>query len=272
MIERPNRVRPSEPKASDALRPKRSLISRLFNPQRFEKPTVPEGIRVYAVGDIHGRLDLLDEVLRLIVEDAKHTDNCKILVFLGDYVDRGPESKNVLARLLLPMPEDFETHYLKGNHEHSLLGFLADPMLYRAWRHYGAMECLASYGVQPPVYDDDDALIAARDELAENIPSDHLNFLNGLELSFEIGDYFFVHAGVRAGIPLNRQSPEDLMWIRESFLASTTNFGKVVVHGHTPVPVAEICDNRIDIDTGAVFSGRLTALRLEDRTRRFLQT
>jgi serine/threonine protein phosphatase 1 len=262
----------TKPPAFGPLRPQRSFFARLFGTRQYDKPTVPAGTRVYAVGDIHGRLDLLDEILRLIAEDGKSPIDRKILVFLGDYVDRGPESKGVLARLLQPMPTSFEAHYLKGNHEQSLLGFLADPLLYRAWRHYGAMECLASYGVRPPLQDDDDAFIAARDALAQKMPPDHLNFLNNLELAFEIGDYFFAHAGVRPGISLDQQSPEDLLWIRESFLASDANFGKVVVHGHSPASKPSLRPNRIGVDTGAYATGLLTCAVLEGGACRFLQT
>lgn len=272
MTEHMDGARPLQETGTGTRAPKRSLFARLFSPQRSSGPPLTEGIRLYAVGDIHGRLDLLERILELIAEDGENSADRKILVFLGDYVDRGPSSKGVLDRLLQPMPEGFEIHYLKGNHEHSLLGFLADPSLYQMWRRYGAMECLQSYGVHPPVHDDKDAFVYARDELASAMPPAHLQFLNGLEMSFEIGDYFFVHAGVRPGIPLHRQSPEDMMWIREDFLGSTMNFGKVVVHGHTPTATPSVRPNRIGVDTGAYVSGHLSCAVLENGTCRFLHT
>jgi serine/threonine protein phosphatase 1 len=252
--------------------PKPSLLSRLFSPRSSSGPALAKGVRAYAVGDIHGRLDLLERMLEMIDEDGKSSPGRKLLVFLGDYVDRGPSSKGVLDRLLQPMPEGFEVHFLKGNHEHSLLEFLTDPSLYQMWKRYGAMECLQSYGVHPPVHDDIGAFEAARDELASAMPPAHLEFLNGLQMSFEIGDYFFVHAGVRPGIPLHRQSVEDLMWIREDFLGSDFNFGKVVVHGHTPSQVPTARANRIGVDTGAYITGHLSCAVLENGSCRFLQT
>ena len=252
--------------------PKRSLLSRLFAPRSSSGPALAKGIRAYAVGDIHGRLDLLERMLEMIVEDGESAAGRKLLIFLGDYVDRGPSSKGVLDRLLQPLAEGFETHFLKGNHEHSLLGFLSDPSLYQLWKRYGAMECLQSYGVHPPMHDDIDAFISARDDLADAMPPAHLEFLNGLEMSFEIGDYFFVHAGIRPGIPLHRQSPEDLMWIREDFLGSSINFGKVVVHGHTPAKTPTVRANRIGVDTGAYITGQLSCAVLENDSCRFLQT
>jgi serine/threonine protein phosphatase 1 len=265
-------ARPFQETAGAVRASKPGLFTRLFSPRRSSGPALADAIRTYAVGDIHGRLDLLESILKMIAKDGENAVDRKILVFLGDYIDRGPSSKGVLDRLLQPMPEGFEVHYLKGNHEHSLLGFLADPSLYRMWRRYGAMECLQSYGVHPPLRDDDDAFVSARDALANAIPAAHLHFLNGLEMTYEIGDYFFVHAGVRPGIPLHRQSPEDMMWIREEFLESSINFGKVVIHGHSPTTTPSVRSNRIGVDTGAYVTGRLSCAVLEGSTCRFLQT
>ena len=251
---------------------KRGLLSRLFSSQRASGPALAKGVCAYAVGDIHGRLDLLERMLEMIAEDSRNSADRKLLVFLGDYVDRGPASKGVVDRLLQPIAGGFETHFLKGNHEHSLLGFLTEPSLYQMWKRYGAMECLQSYGVHPPVHDDMRAFESARDELEAAMPQAHLEFLNALEMSFEIGDYFFVHAGVRPGIPLRRQSPEDLMWIREDFLGSGINFGKVVVHGHTPSKMPIVRANRIGVDTGAYITGHLSCAVLENGSCRFLQT
>ncbi len=268
----PSQESADQKSASDDPARKRSLFTRLFSRKRSSGPVVPGGVRVYAVGDIHGRLDLLEQMLSLIAQDSENNDGQNMLVYLGDYVDRGPSSKGVLERLLQPMPESFKVHYLKGNHEHTLLEFLDNPSLYRLWRRYGAMECLQSYGVHPPVHDEEDAFVSAREELASAIPNAHLQFLNSLEMAFEIGDYFFVHAGVRPGIPLHRQSPQDMMWIREEFLSSNIDFGKVVVHGHSPTSTPEMRFNRIGLDTGAYATGRLSCAVLENGTCRFLQT
>jgi serine/threonine protein phosphatase 1 len=189
---------------------------------------LPEGELLYAVGDIHGRPDLLADLLRQIEVDAAHRGAVKkTLVFLGDYVDRGPDSCGVVEMLLNDLPEGFETRVLKGNHEAMLLAAL---------------------------------------------PEAHLNFFKSLKLMIADGDYLFVHAGVRPGVPIEAQSEKDLLWIRGEFLESDEAFGKVVVHGHTPLRVPEVLPNRIGIDTGAVFTGQLTALRLQDGELGFLQT
>jgi serine/threonine protein phosphatase 1 len=229
-------------------------------------------MRVYAVGDIHGRLDLLDSIHQLIVKDSAAGPSARIIVYVGDYIDRGPDSKGVIDRLLAPKLDGFKARHLRGNHDQSLLDFLRNPTHYRLWKDYGARDTLTSYGVAPPRFDNDEALTAARDELAVALPPAHREFLEGLRLSFEIGDYFFAHAGVRPGLPLAKQLPDDLMWIREEFLTSTADFGKVVVHGHTPGQEPQRRRNRIGIDTGAYATGRLTCAVLEGAECRFLHT
>jgi serine/threonine protein phosphatase 1 len=209
---------------------------------------VPEGELIYAVGDIHGRSDLLAELLLKIEADAAmRLAAKKRLIFLGDYVDRGPDSRGVVEILLHGLPSDFSAHFLKGNHEALLLGFLADASRLDQWRYNGGA-------------------------FASALPATHLHFLQGLDLLIPADDYLFVHAGVRPGVPLEAQSETDLIWIRDEFLGSTKSFGKVVVHGHTPALEPVMRPNRIGIDTGAVFSGRLTALRLQDGERSFLET
>jgi serine/threonine protein phosphatase 1 len=162
-------------------------------------------------------------------------------------------------------------HFLKGNHDAALLNFLRDPESYQAWRNYGAPETLLSYGVRPPLFASPADFVRARDELAEKLPEDHLRFFNDLELSVSIDDYFFAHAGARPGIDLEEQFEEDLMWIRDDFLSSRHDFGKIVVHGHTPQPVASRHSNRIGVDTGAYATGILSCVVLEGETQRFLQ-
>lgn len=237
--------------------------------------TVPDGKILYAIGDIHGRSDLLAELLALIERDAARFDprSEKTLIFVGDYVDRGPDSRGVIELLCHGLPSGFGAVFLKGNHEAFLLGFLKDPALLGAWRQNGGEHTLRSYGVDPDRLDGQKAAPETwRDTFSAALPAPHWDFLRDLRLSYEAGDYLFVHAGVRPGVPLDVQDPDDLLWIRDAFLKWDEPFGKIVVHGHTPERNPAIKPNRIGIDTGAVLSGRLTALRLKGRTVEFLQT
>lgn len=240
-----------------------SLFGRAPAPEEFH--------RIYAVGDVHGRADLLDQLLETIVRDSESAQSTCSLVFVGDYVDRGSDSRGVIDRLLHPL-EGFETHYLRGNHEQAMLDFLENPSSYRSWRRFGAGETLQSYDIEPPADNDEAAAIAARDELAERLPAAHLEFLRNLGSFVQIGDYHFVHAGVRPGVPLEEQSLEDMMWIRDEFLNSEENFGKIVVHGHTPTERPVCRSNRIGIDTGAFATNCLTAVVLDGVGARFLST
>lgn len=236
--------------------------------------TVPDGEVVYAIGDIHGCSDLLSALLARIERDAARGRPVKkTLIFLGDYVDRGPDSRGVIEMLRAGLPRGFEARCLKGNHEQLLLDFLDDPARLDAWRSNGGEETLRSYGVDV----DGLARRAAppalwREAFAAALPASHLRFLQSLALKYVVGDYVFVHAGLRPGVPLDEQAPADLLWIRHAFLDAETPFGKVVVHGHTPERGPVVRPNRIGIDTGAVFSGCLTAMRLENGTRSFLST
>ncbi|MFT6510731.1 MAG: serine/threonine protein phosphatase 1 [Parvibaculaceae bacterium] len=235
---------------------------------------MPEGQRVYAIGDVHGRLDLLEQLLEMIVADGADYEGKKLLIFLGDYIDRGLKSRGVLDLLSGDMPEGFEAIFLKGNHEQAMLQFLEDAEFGRTWKYYGGLETLYSYGIQDVALSDDpEAFETARLALGAVLPDSHLNFLtNRLIPYFDLGGYYFVHAGVRPGLPLNRQVEADLYWIRDDFLQSKFDHGRVVVHGHTPVEHPEIRRNRIGIDTGAYITGHLTALVLEGRGQRFLST
>lgn len=238
------------------------------------RAAIPEGVLLYAIGDIHGRADLLDALLGLIVEDAARFEAARrMLVFLGDYVDRGPDSAGVIGRLCGEAPGGFEAVCLKGNHEALMLDFLSRPEALELWLYNGGAETLASYGVSHgELLNRTDGPARCRDALAEAMPDRHRAFLSALELSAILGGYFFVHAGVRPGVALERQSEHDMMWIRHEFLNSEEDFGKVVVHGHTPAAAPEARANRIGIDTGAWQSGVLTALRLYGETRAFLAT
>ena len=232
---------------------------------------LPANMRAYAIGDIHGCAKLLDVMFERIRDDAKDAPSDRHLVYLGDYIDRGSDSKGVVDRVTKGGPGGFTAHYIKGNHDAALLDFLEDPETYRVWRGFGAADTLLSYGVRPPLYDSKEHRVSARDALLNAIPADHLAFFRSLELKVTIGDYAFVHAGVRPGVSLEGQSEEDLLWIRDEFLSSTQPHGKVVVHGHTPLTSPVRTSNRISVDTGAYATGILTCAVLEGTTCRFLQ-
>jgi serine/threonine protein phosphatase 1 len=226
-------------------------------------PLLSEGLRVYAVGDVHGRADLLKQLFSRIDDDLKqHPIGEAIHVFLGDYIDRGQDSAAVLD-LLIGRARTHRMSCLKGNHELFLSEFLENPGVLKHWSQYGGLPTLASYGLTPTINADpkEQAELSAR--LCNAIPKSHSQFLAGLKLSFTCGDFFFVHAGVRPGTPLSRQCEDDLLWIRNEFLLHEEPFEKIIVHGHTPVWEPDVRNNRINIDTGAYATGRLTCLRLE---------
>lgn len=231
----------------------------------------PDGERLYVIGDIHGQLDLLNRLLDKIKNHAQTNEGKNTIVYVGDYIDRGPNSRGVVDRILQSIP-GFTARYLRGNHDQAILDFLADPLFYRVWKNYGAPETLISYGVRPPLFDDPQSFVQTRNLFASSLPADHRNFFENLELSVEAGDYFIVHAGVRPGVDFASQSAQDLMWIRDEFLLSGRDHGKVVIHGHTPTEEVVRLKNRIGIDTGAYMSGRLTALVLEEERVEVLQT
>jgi serine/threonine protein phosphatase 1 len=236
--------------------------------------SVPRGIRVYAVGDIHGRADLLVRLLDMITEDARAAPGpVNYLVYLGDYVDRGLHSRQVIDIMLADPPPTFGAIYLRGNHEATFLEFLNNPSMGPGWFKFGGLATLKSYGIDvPATMTPDQRIVFAQAELRRRLPPAHLSFLNHLRYSLTIGDYFFTHAGIRPGVALNAQDRQDLLWIRDEFLNSTVDHGKIVVHGHTISDLPEVRTNRIGIDTGAYASGHLTCLVLEDDRRRFLAT
>ena len=235
-------------------------------------PSIPNGRRVYAIGDVHGRLDLLDALICRIADDNAGRGSADVeVVMLGDLIDRGPDSAGVVARLMAP-PEWARFIVLQGNHEAAMLATLdGDRDMCRLWLRNGGDTALASWGVSGETIKD--ATIGELIDAARAaIPSNARSFLARTRLSHVAGDYYFVHAGVRPGVALDRQVAADQMWIREAFLDSRANHGKVVVHGHSVCTEIEERPNRIGLDTGAYRTGRLTALGLEGSERWSLQT
>lgn len=236
---------------------------------------IPKGERVYAIGDVHGCLLQLTQLLKAIKRDLKSSPVEKYhIVFLGDYVDRGPDSKGVIDRLIKLQRKHANVHLLKGNHEEKLLDFLDHPeKLARGFFTYGGVETALSYGVKSGHLDV--AMPNARkirSRLLDRIPENHMKFFQNLAVSVSIGDFFFCHAGIRPGVKLKKQRDHDLMWIRQEFIASSKLHEKIVVHGHTPRMKPVVRPNRINVDTKCYASGVLSCLVLEKCKRRFIQT
>jgi serine/threonine protein phosphatase 1 len=237
---------------------------------RTKAPKTPDGVRIYAIGDVHGRADLLAQVLASIDADIAAYPAARVVhVFLGDYIDRGQQSRQVLD-MLVARARHHSMVYLKGNHETYVPDFLRDPAVLDQWRHFGGLETLVSYGVTPSINADEKEQRAIAEAFRRALPDGHRRFLSSLKTSFACGDYFFAHAGVRPGVPLSRQHEQDLLWIRDDFLLHEEGFGKIVIHGHTPVNEPDIRPNRINIDTGAYATGRLTCLVLEGEDMAFI--
>lgn len=242
------------------------------------KPTPPPDTRVYAIGDIHGRLDLLDALVAQIRLDANAMDAPQrlVLVLLGDLIDRGPQSRGVVQRTLDltcgQILDDFEVHALMGNHEQAMLQFLAGDNDGASWFANGGRETLISYGIKVKQTGKQVPDPRLRHALLEALPQDHRRLLRGMNLSHVEGDYAFVHAGVRPGVAWDEQDAADLLWIRRDFTDSDADFGYFVVHGHSARDTPDVRANRANIDTRAWSSGVLTCLVLQDETRRFLTT
>jgi serine/threonine protein phosphatase 1 len=230
--------------------------------------SLPEGSRVYAMGDIHGRADLLQRAFDLIDADTRaRPSKTRAIITLGDYIDRGPQSSQVLDLLIARKAVDPSLVCLKGNHEQVLLNLLSGHDTYDQWCAFGGRETLMSYGISFVGRTQEEVLL----DLRRAMPEAHMGFLRELEIAVGCGDYFFVHAGVRPDVPLNEQSERDLLWIREEFIRSDYLFERRIVHGHTPCKSPEILPNRINIDTGAYITGRLTCLALEGSDVRFVE-
>jgi serine/threonine protein phosphatase 1 len=240
---------------------------------RFPGRSGAQGHRAYVVGDIHGRLDLLDQLLAKIDADLKARPIRKsLLVFVGDLIDRGPHSAQVIERLRTYRRAGVRPIFLLGNHEEVLLRILGgDQSLISSWLRFGGIQCLKSYGVDASTLKSADPE-AAMSAIRAAVPRKHVEFLNSFMDTCRFGDYLFVHAGIRPGVELEQQTQTDLRWIRAPFLFDETDHGFTVVHGHTINPEVEERGNRIGIDTGAYRTGVLTALVIEDSERRFIDT
>lgn len=228
--------------------------------------------RVYVIGDIHGRTDLLDQMTDLIAEDVGRYDAAKCLtVTLGDYIDRGPNSRGVIERL---SRNPFPTQYiaLRGNHEAMVEEFLTEPTSVQRWRRFGGLDTLHSYGVPTRDLANGTGFEVAARAFDTVMPKAHRQFLASLKPCFVFDGNYLCHAGVRPHVPLDQQKLEDLLWIRDEFLDSDVIFDKLIIHGHSPCEWPEIRRNRINIDTKAFASGRLTCLVLEGEEKRFLYT
>lgn len=240
---------------------------------RTKGPVGAAGYRAYAIGDIHGRLDLLEDLLAKIHAELQHHPFPKtLLVFVGDLIDRGPGSAQVIERLRTYNRPGIQPVFLLGNHEEVLLRILhGDAELITKWRWFGGAECLQSYGLDPQQL----AHVSEREALAlvrSAIPRAHVEFIESFVDSCRFGDYLFVHAGIRPGVQLDQQSQADMRWIREPFLLDESDHGFVVVHGHTICEAVEERPNRIGIDTGAYRTDVLTALAIEGADRWLLDT
>ncbi len=232
---------------------------------------LPKGLRIYAIGDVHGCLKELKALISLIDADTRERPvRNREIVFLGDYVDRGPKNKGVIDYLIELEAGKRKTVFLRGNHDERLARFLSEPEKVGAgFLRWGGDTTMRDYGI---IMKDGESYSAVSKRFQRKFPKSHKAFLRRLKYSHEVGDYFFVHAGIRPGVPLAKQKPSDLMWIRDEFLPSKRQHPKVIVHGHTPVSNPAVHSNRIEVDTRCYDTGRLTAVVLEGSEKRFIQT
>jgi serine/threonine protein phosphatase 1 len=239
---------------------------------RGRRPSLPAGLRIYAVGDIHGCLDLLNKLLAQINTDIALRPTVRpVYVFLGDYIDRGSSSRETIDRLIEHSKTN-ESVFLKGNHELIAIKCLSDRGLFDQWLRLGGLETLMSYGMPPETLANGKQIVEMQSAFHSALPQAHFRFFRDLQNSFVCGDFFFVHAGVKPGVELSRQKEIDLLWIREEFLSSNNDFGKIIVHGHTPADEIEVGPNRINIDTGAFATGLLTCLVIEGESLSVIDT
>ena len=244
-----------------------SMMNLWFLDAKKNQPALCDGLILYVIGDIHGRLDCLVTILDRIDQDRSNYPDREIQeIFLGDYVDRGMQSREVID-CLIERRERTGALLLRGNHEEFMRKALCDRAAAFTWCQFGGLETIRSYGVDVRLPLTVDTFEELHRAWIDTVPRSHCAFLDSLALSHHQDDYFFCHAGVRPGVPLGHQEPEDLMNIRDEFLGSTRWHGACVVHGHTPVEAPELLPNRINLDTGAYITGRLSCMRLEGRTR-----
>jgi serine/threonine protein phosphatase 1 len=230
--------------------------------------SAPANTRIYAVGDIHGRADLLREIIVRIDDDVRRRPIAHTVeVYLGDYVDRGPDSRTVLDLLSVRLVAN-RAVCLRGNHEAVMEGFLQDPAILQYWQQLGGMQTLASYGIEPR--DENETAFDLHHRFVDAFPRAHELVMQCMRSQFSCGDFLFVHAGIRPDIPIEHQDVNDLIWIRNEFLDSTRKHERFIVHGHTPVPHPDIRHNRINIDTCAWRTGTLTCIAIEGSTILFL--
>lgn len=248
------------------------FFARLFrNGSTARIPVLPSGMRVYAIGDVHGRLDLLEALAEAIErDDATRAPAQTAIVLLGDLVDRGPDSAGVLD-FVRNWAAARDVRFISGNHEEMFLLAFFERAAFKSFLRYGGAETLQSYGLDAATLREME-FADVKDTLARAVPKADRDFMRGFEKCIRLGDYLFVHAGIHPKVPLDEQAPHDCRWIREPFLSHKGDLGCFVVHGHTVTPQADLRDNRIGIDTGAFASGVLTALCLEGTDRRLIQT
>lgn len=246
----------------------RNLVARPAKKQRT--PKLPPGQRVYAVGDIHGRLDLFESLIEAIErDDAGRARANGDVVLLGDLIDRGPDSAGVLDRAR-SWAQERRVEFIKGNHEEMMVAAASKLDTFRSFLKFGGRETLMSYGIDPQFILEADAE-QLQQAMLEAVPQGDFDFLDGFEKMIRMGDYLFVHAGIRPDTPLDHQSGQDCRWIRDPFLSHPGDFGAMVVHGHTITEEPDVRLNRIGIDTGAYVHGTLTAIGLEGEQRWFIQ-
>jgi len=237
-------------------------------------PATPKNCRLYVVGDIHGRYDLLSKIIDLIESNAKkHKNKEKKVIFLGDYVDRGLDSKKVVERLTQGFDHNIKPIFLRGNHEEKMIDLLdGDISIAPSFFRFGGVATCASYGIKiSPKMNDKDYVKAAK-EFIKKVPDHHKTFLDDTIFSISFGDYYFVHAGARPEVSLNEQKPIDQLWIRKDFMSSSYKFEKMIIHGHTISDKPDVKPNRIGIDTGAYATGQLTCLVLDGTKRMIIKT
>jgi serine/threonine protein phosphatase 1 len=242
----------------------------MANGIHFLDAGIPAGLRIYAIGDVHGRLDLLKQLHDKIAAETKRDQpERRLIIHLGDYVDRGPDSAGVLEFLSRKIDAETDVIALAGNHDHGFLEFMRDGELHSLFPGNGGAATARSYGIEADFISEDGARRTAA-ALSDVVPDTHISFLRNLPVKAEFGDFLFCHAGVRPNVPLDRQSSWDLVWIRHEFLDWPALFEKVIVHGHTPHGEPEVLPNRVNVDTAAWMSGILTALVIEGKEKRFL--